>query len=211
MDILDQFQQDNPHNKWYCLMTFGKQEYGTCERLEQLFGSGPIKAYCPVNVVEFKTRSRRRDEKRNPNLPPKPPVFTEKPMIPGYIFISLQPSDTIWYRVRQTRGVYGILCNHTTPVRINHELIMTLRSSEPETMSNNPVIDPTLKAGENVLVTRGQFKGSEYRIKGINGPLATLDATLFGKSYPLVLPLSFLVRRPKNDVALRAHVHYTGG
>lgn len=203
MDALDKFQSENPDNKWYCIMTFGREEYATVDRLNALPQAGPIYAYCPVNLVEFKPKSRKKPENRKV-------VLVQKPMIPGYIFVSMKPSDQLWWRVRSSRGVYGVLANHTSPVRIAHEMIMTLRHAEPDVCKCDPVIDESLMVGDFATIERGQFKGLTFNISAINGPLATLQATLFGKPYPLVLPLNFLVREQTKPLHARAHAVYKG-
>lgn len=204
MDAFEKFHRDHPNTFWFCLMTFGKEEYATVDRLNAIPHAGPLVAYCPVNLVEFTPRTRYKP--KNPKI-----IMVQRPMIPGYVFVAMEPSDTLWWRIRNTRGVYGTLVNHSVPVRIPHEMIMTLRSAEPDVCKIDPVVDDTIRIGDAVVVERGQFKGSSFIIRSINGPLATLNATLFGKDYPLVLPLSFLVHDDNKGLAPCARVPYNGG
>lgn len=203
MDYLDKFQSDNADNRWFCIMTYGREEFSVVDRLNELPQAGPINAYCPINLVEFTPRTRKK--KTNPKV-----ILLQKPMIPGYIFLSMRPSDMLWYRVRSTRGVYGVLVNNNLPVRVSHELVMVLRSAEADVCKQEPVIDDRLVEGDMAIIERGQWKGQRFVIKAINGPLATLDATLFGKPFPLVLPLSFLVHGAEQLLPTRAHAVYKG-
>lgn len=189
--------------QWFCVATFGKQQVEVTQAInalgEMMAQSDPsleITAYCPMDQYETRPRGRRK-------LPPKEQVVVvRRPMLGGYIFVKMLGTDQQWYHVRGQRGFYSVLCNHDVPVRIPDVLITELRLLENDLLPHAPIIDKAIKKQSVVTIVRGEWKGRDVTVHDIDGVIATVHVTLFGKSTPLKIPLSFLTMAAKKPLAI---------
>jgi len=195
--------------QWFCVSTFGKLQVEVTqainllgEMMTQQDPSLEIVAYCPMDQYITRPRGRRK-------LPPKEQeVVVRRPMLGGYIFVKMLGTDQQWYHIRGQRGYYNVLCNHDVPVRIPEALITELRILENDLMPHAPIIDKSIKKGSRVMIVRGEWKGNEVPVLAIDGVLATVQVSLFGKDLPLKVPLSFLTMAPKKPLAIASQVAY---
>lgn len=195
--------------QWFCVSTFGKLQVEVTQAINALGEmmmtqdvSLEIIAYCPMDQYETRPRGRRK-------LPPEEQVVVvRRPMLGGYIFVKMLGTDEQWSHVRGQRGYYNVLCNHDVPVRIPDALITELRLLENDLLPHAPIIDKSIKVGSQVTIVRGEWKGNEVPVKAIEGVIATVQVTLFGKDLPLKVPLSFLTMAAKKPLAIASQVAY---
>lgn len=211
-------------NRWYALTTYSKEEIELTKRLSMFNDEYGVFPYCPMD--RYLTVPRHRKSKK--------PVLVERPLLGGYVFVNMIPSDELWDRVRSTRGCYGVIMNNLLPVQIggslihdmreqehlvHMEMLAEIRSTDKPILQRVPspemVIDEAVQAGTKARIRRGQWKGQVVDVLIVNGKQATVQVTLFGKPCSLNLPLNFLLhigdaglaqgRQDLLDVGAKAH------
>jgi len=232
---------------WYALRTYHKKEYEVQEYLSCSLG---VEVFCPKEarwVWPRKKKGKRGD-----------PVKSERPLIPGYIFVQLHLTnvffDKLFGRIMRTRNVSGFLICDDVPVRIPDGIIDDIRlrevqgaferdpppnpdealeaedseaAADTEAAASLPdevgeaadqprvgsaatakkmkrprpiplgepadlAIDARVVAGVKACIRVGQWAGRIFTVKEIHGAMAILDAEMFGKAFPLPVPLDHL-------------------
>ena len=106
---------------WYAITTYHKTEYEAHDSLDDL----PLELYLPKEKHWVKIRGGKKG---------KPPKWMEshRPLIPGYLFVGLRPSQMVrlYSRVRYAKGVQGVLSFDGIPVTIPDFVIKELRERE---------------------------------------------------------------------------------
>lgn len=199
---------NDPILNWYCLMTFSKEERPLCDRLDSYADHLNINSYCPMDSYEFRPRYRKVKYKDGTFKPPPPAVIVQRPMLQGYIFVRMQGTDHQWSIVRRQRGLYGVMVNQSCPVRIPAHVIEELADRERDVLPAPPKIDPLVTVGSTAKIIRGNWQGQVCPVIAIEGPMATVNAKLFGRDNPLQVPLTFLVAEQTKGLAKPPIVAY---
>lgn len=76
-----------------------------------------------------------------------------EPLFPYYLFIHLNNHSDDWRPIRSTRGVLKLLSFGTTPLKVPNSLIEELK------LRIQPAPENIFKAGDQVLIDKGPFKG----------------------------------------------------
>ena len=184
---------------WYCLMTFSKYEFSLTKRINDLGEQLLMTGYCPLDQYEFTPRTRKAVKKT---------IIVKRPMLQGYVFVNMRGTDQQWSAVRAMRGLYGVIVNQDRPVRIPVEAITEMRVLEADVLQEIPTLDKSIVVGSSVKVIRGEWKGKDYVVEAIDGPMATVSATLFGRPWPMKIPLIFLAKTGRMAVAKAEQIAY---
>lgn len=114
-------------------------------------------------------------------------------MMPGYLYCHCIMTDKVWYAIRNTPGITGIIGSHgkaskPTPIpqKEMEPLLALVGRSEPRTF------DPSLKIGNYVRILAGPFINKEGIIKSINTKANTvlLSIDAFGRELEIEINLA---------------------
>jgi len=125
---------------WYAIHTHPKQE----DRAENNLRAWMVETFAP------RYRQRRYNQYTNA------PSYLIKPLFPRYIFARFVASELL-HKVRFTRGVHSVVSFGKDPTPIDNGLIAIIQSRRSE--DGFIRIGDEFKAGDDVLITVGHFKG----------------------------------------------------
>lgn len=108
-----------------------------------------------------------------------------EPLFPYYLFIYLNDSTDNWRPIRSTRGVLKMLSFGSTPLKVSTHLIEALKQGI------QPFTETVFKAGDQVLIDEGPFKG-----------LKAIFETKKGEERVILL-LNLLQKQQRIEVATR--------
>lgn len=115
-------------------------------------------------------------------------------MMPGYLYCHCIMTDKVWYAIRNTPGITGIIGSHgkaSKPTPIPQEEMDPLLALIGRSQSR--VLDPTvLKLGSYVRILSGPFVNKEGIIKSINTKANTvlLSIDAFGRELEIEINLA---------------------
>ncbi|MBE0506192.1 MAG: transcription/translation regulatory transformer protein RfaH [Marinospirillum sp.] len=120
---------------WYVIQCKAKESFRAAENLQ----NQGFEIFHPFIQVE-KIRQNKL-------------TLVDEPLFPYYLFIHLSDVTDNWRPIRSTRGVLKLVTFGMKPVKVEEELIEQLRQRiQPEPQNY-------LKAGDQVLIDDGPFKG----------------------------------------------------
>ncbi|SFC02880.1 transcriptional antiterminator RfaH [Marinospirillum celere] len=120
---------------WYVIQCKAKESFRAAENLQ----NQGYEVFHPYIQVEKLRQGKIR--------------LVEEPLFPYYLFIHLSDVADNWRPLRSTRGVLKLVSFGNKPVKISDQLIAQLRER------TQPQPKDYLKAGEQVLIEEGPFKG----------------------------------------------------
>lgn len=77
-----------------------------------------------------------------------------EPLFPGYIFVNLEQTNSMWAKLRSTRGVLRIVSFANKPAAIADEVIEHIKASMGKVEEKGGI-----KAGQAIELDDGPFKG----------------------------------------------------
>jgi len=87
-----------------------------------------------------------------------------EPLFPGYLFVNLEPTDSLWAKLRSTRGVLRVVGFSSNPAKISDEVLQHIRDSlETVTVSGG------IQEGSEVQLQEGPFQGLEAIFHAYDG------------------------------------------
>lgn len=120
---------------WYVIQCKAKESFRAAENLQ----NQGFEIFHPFIQVE---------KIRNKKL-----TLVDEPLFPYYLFIHLSDVSDNWRPIRSTRGVLKLVTFGMKPIEVQQDLIDQLRQRiQPEPQNY-------LKAGDQVLIDDGPFKG----------------------------------------------------
>lgn len=153
---------------WYAIQCKAKESFRAAENLQ----NQGFEVFHPFIEVE-KIRAGKLK-------------LIEEPLFPYYLFIYLSDATDNWRPIRSTRGVLKMLAFGSTPVKIPESLIKQLKKRI------QPTPEKVFKAGDQVLIEEGPFKG-----------LQAIFATKKGDERVILL-LNLLQKQQRIEMATRA-------
>ena len=160
--------------EWYVINTYSGHENKVKEKLEMITKSYGLEDYIfrvvVPETIEIENKNGKVVEKR-------------KKMFPGYILVEMILTDDVWYKIRNTQGVTGLLGSSgkgakpfpLTPQEVDQTLnAMGMRRVE---------VGGDLNEGDKVRIIDGPFKDMVGNVKTINKEDSKLevDIDLFGQ------------------------------
>lgn len=174
---------------WYIIQVVSNFESIVKENLEnKIFdeeGSGIEQVLLPTTTVVSKTGKTKK-----------------RVMFPGYLFVKINMSDNVWYIIRNTQYVTGIVGSsgqRTKPTPMQeHEIQAIISRMEKEKNAiqsghthSNPVHIDSLdyKIGDIVEILQGDFKGQFGNLKELvlENNDAIVEIEFFGRLTPVTL------------------------
>jgi transcriptional antiterminator RfaH len=131
------------HNTWHCIRSHPKHENIAAKHL-QLIPS--LEIFYPLLRIKKMTQ--------------RGACWFVEALFPCYLFAHFNAKSSL-LRVRHTPGVQDIVKFGDSFPLIPGELIQNLRSQFKETVT---VVDQTIRAGDEVKITEGAFKGIDAQV-----------------------------------------------
>lgn len=100
-----------------------------------------------------------------------------KKLFPGYVLINMIMDDSIWYVVRNTRGVTGFVGPGSKPVPLTELEMKNLGIRVPE-------MEIDVEVGDNVKVVSGAWEGTIGTVTDVNAgkQVVTIEVDIFGRA-----------------------------
>lgn len=184
----------NVNSKWYIIQVISNYEQKVKEALENRdFEEGEDlieEIYLPLKTVETKSGKIKK-----------------RPMFPSYLYIKVDMTDQIWYVIRNTEYVTGIIGSsgqRTKPTPITEEQIQKIRQREKEeeismkniseySGSKNAIKEIDFKLNDFVEIKEGEFVGKQGKVISISTIKQTvsIEFEMFGRMTTIEIPLKF--------------------
>ena len=116
--------------------------HGERKAVENLARQG-FEVYCPM-IAKRRSHARRVEN-------------VLRPLFPGYAFVSLIPSHTLWRPILSTAGVRGLVRFGEEPATLEPEFVAQLKAREVDGAVVRPA-EP-LAVGQTVQLAGGPFDG----------------------------------------------------
>ncbi len=164
--------------KWYTIQTYSGYEKAVERNLKQKAQSEGMYGVKIFDVlVPLEKKVKIKNGKR---------VEVEENFYPGYVLVDMIADEDSWYLVRNTPRVTGFVGAGTTPVPLTQKEIEFI-FSRLKTDATTHVIK--VKAGEQVIVSDGPFKGMEGKVESVDEERGKLkvNVNMFGRETPVEL------------------------
>lgn len=109
----------------------------------------------------------------------------EYPLIPGYVFVLLQPNDHAWSYVTEQRGIDHLLpVKSEVPSLVPHKMMdlffeQVVRGDFVERSDDAPLL-PWFNRGEKVAINSGAFANQLGKFKRVHKGAVVLDVSFLG-------------------------------
>ena len=87
-----------------------------------------------------------------------------EPLFPGYMFVNLEQNDSVWSKLRSTRGVLRIVGFANKPAAICDEVIQHIKDSLGSVAEQGGI-----KPGQSVHLSEGPFEGINAIFQAYDG------------------------------------------
>lgn len=114
--------------------------------------------------------------------------ISSRKFFPGYLLIEVEMNDNIWYIIKETPKVTGLLGGAKDPTPLSaEEIVQIQKHMQGETAEPKPKV--IFDTGENVRVIDGPFTNFTGVIKEVNPERGKLKVmvSIFGRSTPVEL------------------------
>ncbi|AAZ43773.1 transcription termination/antitermination protein NusG [Mycoplasmopsis synoviae] len=200
----------NSKFRWYLISTITGKEAVIVEALKNRIKSENIEQFFDFSATEdgpfkvFKVPSITKTElnKKQKGLAYK---VKWKNMFPGYIFVKADMQDLVWYIIRNTLQVTGIIGSggggeKPTPVSQNQIRKSLEKEEEAKKLFEENKNLLNLKVGDLVLITDGNWVGNEAVIEKIivEDNMAEISFEDFNKKVEFKINLDWLTRIERN-------------
>jgi transcriptional antiterminator NusG len=177
--------QDAAKGKWFVVHTLSGHENRVRETMERQLkfereGFPVYEVFIPTEKVA---------EVRNGKK-----ITTTRKYFPGYVLVRAdlylpdgKVDDTVWYFIKQTQGVIGLVGGETPMPLSEKEINDLMRQSLAHDETAKPKID--YKTGETVRIKDGAFENFEGTIEEIDSERGKLKlmVAIFGRLTPVEL------------------------
>jgi len=163
--------------KWYVVHTYSGYENKVKANIEKMIENRKLhdqilEVSVPMQeVIEVKNGVKKRVQKK---------------MFPGYVLLHMVMNDDVWYVVRNTRGVTGVVGpDSKQPVPLSDEEMRIMGIKKDDI-----VVD--FEVGDTVMVVNGVWENTTGVIKSINPhkQIVTINVDLFGRETPVEISFS---------------------
>ena len=111
-----------------------------------------------------------------------------EPLFPGYMFVNLEQNDSVWSKLRSTRGVLRIVGFANKPAAICDEVIQHIKDSLGSVAEQGGI-----KPGQSVHLSEGPFEGINAIFQAYDGEeRAIVLIDFMQKQQTIKVPVSFV-------------------
>lgn len=165
--------------QWYAVHTYSSFENKVkqaIERIVQLEGLGDqvARVVVPLEPVVEVRSGKKHTVQRN--------------LMPGYIFIEMQPSEELFNVVRDIKGVSGFVGGGAKPVPLSQAEVDNILGML-ESKAEKPKPEVSYQAGDQVKVTEGPFEDFVGTVDHVDHEKHKLSVmvSIFGRPTPVEL------------------------
>ena len=167
---------------WYVIHTYSGFEQKVKTSLEEQFGRSLFKEALGEIVIPVEDVVEIRKGKKK---------ISSKKFFPGYVLISVDMSQDIWYMIKNTAKVTGFLGSGGKPVPLSEEEVKTIKG---QISGESSLLRPkfSFEKGESVRVIDGpflNFNGSVDEVNQEKGKVRVM-VSIFGRATPVELEFS---------------------
>ena len=164
---------------WYVIHTYSGFEQKVKTSLEEQFGRSSSKEALGEIVIPVEDVVEIRKGKKK---------ISSKKFFPGYVLISVDMSQDIWYMIKNTAKVTGFLGGGGKPVPLSEEEVKTIKGQiSGETSQPRPKF--SFEKGESVRVIDGPFINFNGTVDEVNQEKGKVKVmvSIFGRATPVEL------------------------
>ena len=174
--------KDEVSKSWYVIHTYSGFEQKVKTSLEEQFGRSLCKEALGEIVIPVEDVVEIRKGKKK---------VSSKKFFPGYVLISVDMSQDIWYMIKNTAKVTGFLGSGSKPVPLSEEEVKTIKG---QISGESSLFRPkfSFEKGESVRVIDGpflNFNGSVDEVNQEKGKVRVM-VSIFGRATPVELEFS---------------------
>ena len=164
---------------WYVIHTYSGFEQKVKASLEEQFERSESKENLEEIVIPTEEVVEVRRGKKK---------ISSRKFFPGYVLISVDMTQDIWYMIKNTAKVTGFLGGGGKPVPLSKEEVKTIKGQiSGETSQPRPKF--SFEKGENVRVVDGpfvNFNGTVDEVNQAKGKVRVM-VSIFGRATPVEL------------------------
>jgi len=169
--------------QWFVVHTLSGQENNVQQSIEKRRAQEGLEDYIFDVVIPTETVSEVRRGRK---------TTAERKFFPGYILVNMHLYDEngdvnqkVWYFVRETQGVIGLIGGANPPPLTNVEIQEILAQTEEPEETTKPKIQ--FEIGETVTIKDGAFENFEGAIESVDPDRGRLklSVSIFGRSTPV--------------------------
>lgn len=158
--------------KWYMISTISNKEDTAIELLKNRIKSEGLEQYFKeIKKFEITTISDKEYEKK---LKGEKYVEKKENLYKGYIFINMQMNDAVWFIVRNTQYITGLIGSSgkgTKPTPVSEKQIRKKEEKQREKLveyAKFGIINSPFKVGAVVEIIQGPFIGEIGKISSVD-------------------------------------------
>jgi len=167
------------YKSWYVIHTYSGFEQKVKTSLEEQFGRSSSKEALGEIVIPVEDVVEIRKGKKK---------ISSKKFFPGYVLISVDMSQDIWYMIKNTAKVTGFLGGGGKPVPLSEEEVKTIKG-QISGESSQPRPKFSFEKGESVRVIDGPFINFNGTVDEVNQEKGKVKVmvSIFGRATPVEL------------------------
>lgn len=166
-----------PDRQWYVIRVDYKQE----KAVDKLLHDAGIEAWLPMQKIDPKRRSKRR------NAPADP---TYHVAWPGYMFVRIADSAYAWLGVAGVKHVRSVLGYGERPITVSPSEIMRLRCLLEKDAEAGKAQALAFTEGQKIRVIDGPFASFPGTVNRLDEFRAVIELMIFGRSTLVDLELA---------------------
>jgi transcriptional antiterminator RfaH len=117
--------------------------------------------------------------------------IVQRPLFPGYLFVSFDIENTAWRSIFSTIGVSSLICNGELPARVPPGTVESIKAAEQDGLFDYTREVARLKVGDPVRVASGPFTGLIGRLQSpVSKDRVRVLLEILGRLAPTELKLS---------------------
>ena len=179
VDVDKKMPEIDVSKNWYVIHTYSGFEQKVKTSLEEQFERSSSKEALGEIIIPVEDVVEIRKGKKK---------ISSRKFFPGYILISVEMSQDIWYMIKNTAKVTGFLGGGGKPVPLSEEEVETIKGQiSGETSQPRPKF--SFEKGESVRVIDGPFVNFNGTVDEVNqgkGKVRVM-VSIFGRATPVEL------------------------
>ena len=179
VDVNKEVPEVDVNKSWYVIHTYSGFEQKVKISLEEQFERSSSREALGEIIIPVEDVVEVRKGKKK---------VSSRKFFPGYILISVDMSQDIWYMIKNTAKVTGFLGSGGKPVPLSEDEVKTIkRQISGETSQPKPKF--SFEKGESVRVVEGpfiNFNGTVDEVNQSKGKVRVM-VSIFGRATPVEL------------------------
>lgn len=164
---------------WYALHTYSGMEKGVKKDIEHRTSVEGLREFLGEVIVPEEKIVEIKDGKKKEHA---------KNIMPGYVFVQMEPRDDLFKVIEEVRGVTGFVGSGGAHVPLDEEEVLNIRGLVDD-KKERPRAEIKHRLGDQVKVIEGPFANFVGTVDHIDFDKAKLRVmvSIFGRSTPVEL------------------------